>query len=71
MTTRRTLVVKGRQGTRVTVTVEAYRGRVWMVSVDTPFISEAILEPTQVANLIDMLNQSAQEARDDKRDTTT
>lgn len=58
MTTRRTLVVNGRQGSRVTVTVEAYRGKVWVVSVDPPFTSEAILEPTQVDCLIDLLTQA-------------
>ncbi len=71
MTTRRTLVVKGRQGTRVTMVVEVCRGKVWVVSVDSPFISEAILEPPQVDSLIDLLTQAAKEARGGAEDTAT
>ena len=71
MTTRRTLVVKGRQGTRVTVVVEVCRGKVWVVSFDSPFSSEAILEPAQVDTLIDLLAQATKEARGDAKDTAT
>lgn len=71
MTTRRTLVVKGRQGTRVTMVVEVCRGKVWVVSVDSPFSSEAILEPPQVDSLIDLLTQAAKEARGGAEDTAT
>ncbi|MGH3903864.1 MAG: hypothetical protein ACRDTE_06710 [Pseudonocardiaceae bacterium] len=71
MTTRRTLVVKGRQGTRVTVVVEVCRGKVWVVSVDSPFSSEAILEPAQVDNLIDLLARAVKEARGGAKDTAT
>lgn len=71
MTTRRTLVVKGRQGTRVTVVVEVCRGRVWVVSADAPFVSEAIFEPAQVDSLIDLLTQAAKEARGGAKDTVT
>ncbi|MGH4016873.1 MAG: hypothetical protein ACRDSL_23685 [Pseudonocardiaceae bacterium] len=63
MTTRRTLVVKGRQDTRVTVVVEVCRNQVWVVSVDSPFSSEAIFEPAQVDSLIDILEKAAAEAR--------
>lgn len=68
MTTRRTLVVKGRQDARVTVVVEVCRDKVWMVSVDTPFASEAIFDPAQVDSLIEMLGKAANEARGGKRD---
>lgn len=71
MTTRRTLVVKGRQGALVTVTIEAYRGKVWLVSVDAPFIAEAIFEPTQVDHLVGMLSRAADEARHSRKDTTS
>ena len=71
MTTRRTLVAKGRQDSRVTVVVEVCRGKVWMLSVDSPFASEAIFGPTQVEGLIDMLTQAAKEARCSKKDTTS
>lgn len=67
MTTRRTLVVKGRQDARVTVVVEVCRNKVWMVSVDTPFASEAIFEPAQVDSLIDILGKAANEARRETR----
>lgn len=64
-------MVKGRQGTRVTVVVEVCRGKVWVVSVDAPFSSEAILEPAQVDSLIDVLTQAAKEARGGAKDTAT
>jgi hypothetical protein len=62
--TRRKLVVKGRQNSRVTVVVEVYCQKVWMIVVDPPFEAEAILEPVQVDNLIGALTQAATEARD-------
>ncbi|MGH4014486.1 MAG: hypothetical protein ACRDSL_11305 [Pseudonocardiaceae bacterium] len=71
MTTRRTLAVKGRQDARVTVIVEVCHGKVWVVSVDSPFTSEAIFEPAQVDSLIDMLGQAAKEARGGKRGAAT
>ena len=62
-------MVKGRQDTRVTVVIEVCRGKVWVVSVDPPFTSEAILEPAQVDRLVDMLGQAAEEARSGNKDT--
>jgi hypothetical protein len=56
-------VVKGRQGTHVTVIVEVCHGKVWMVSEDTPFRSEAIMEPGQAESLGDLLARAAKEAR--------
>ena len=63
-------MVKGRQDTRVTVVIEVCRGKVWVVSVDSPFTSEAILEPAQVDRLIDLLGQAAKEARGGAKDRT-
>lgn len=61
--TRRMLTVKGRQDTRVTITVEVCRGKVWLTSFDCPFISEAILEPTQADSLVELITQATKEAR--------
>ena len=57
------MVVSGRQGILVTVVVEVYRGKVWVVSVDQSCTAEAILEPAQADSLIDLLRQAASEAR--------
>ncbi|MCA1709242.1 MAG: hypothetical protein LC808_40555 [Actinobacteria bacterium] len=64
MTTRRTLVVKGRgpEG-RVIFYLEAYRGKVWISSFDCPFMSEAIFEPAQADSLVELINQTTKEAR--------
>ncbi|MGH3922825.1 MAG: hypothetical protein ACRDTT_08160 [Pseudonocardiaceae bacterium] len=70
MTTRRTLVVPGRQGTRVTIVVDVCRGKVWVVAIDPPFSAEAIFEPTQVENLIDLLSRAAKDARGGATDHT-
>lgn len=51
--------------------IEVSRGKVWMVSVDTPFSAEAILEPAQVDSLIDLLSRAATEARRGRNDTAT
>lgn len=65
-------MVKGRgQDARVTFFVEAYRGKVWVTSFDCPFTSEAILEPVQADNLIDLIAQAVKEARNDKKDVAT
>lgn len=64
--TRRTLVVKGHQDTRVTITVEACRGKVWLTSFDCPFVSEAILEPAQADGLVELITQTAREVRSRK-----
>ncbi|MGQ0773756.1 MAG: hypothetical protein ACT4NY_04950 [Pseudonocardiales bacterium] len=62
--TRRRLVVKGRgQQARVAITIEVHRGKVWVTSFDCPFTSEAILEPTQADNFVDLIAQAAREAR--------
>lgn len=63
MTARRTLVVKGRQGIRVTVQIEVYRGDVWITAVDPALSVEAILEPAQGEHFIEQLAQAVREAR--------
>jgi hypothetical protein len=68
--TRRTLVVKGRQDTHVTIVVEVCRGKVWVASLDPPFNAEAIFEPAQVESFIDVLSRSAKDARDGATDHT-
>ncbi len=45
-----------------TVIVAANRGVVW-ISIDPPFMFEAILEPAHVDTLIDMLTEAAKEAQ--------
>lgn len=64
MTTRRKLVVKGRgQNAHVTFSIEVSRGKIWIKSFDSPFTSEAILEPAQADSLVDLINQATNEAR--------
>lgn len=63
MSTRRTLGAKGRQGRPVTVVVEVCRGKVWVVSVDSPFVTEAIFEPAQADSLSALLTEAAKDAR--------
>ena len=70
MTARRTLAVKGRQGVHVTVGIEVYRGKVWVITVDQALTSEAIFEPAQVDRLMDVLAQAATEARGGTKDQT-
>lgn len=55
-------MVSGRQDMSATVIVTVNRGRVW-VAIDSSFTLEAILEPTHVDTLIDMLTQAAREAQ--------
>ena len=43
--------------------LEAYRGKVWLTSFDSPFLSEAIFEPVQADKLINLINQVVKEAR--------
>jgi hypothetical protein len=62
--TLRKLTVRGRgPDARVTFTVEAYRGKVWITSFDCPFFCEAILETTQADALGNLIIQTAQEAQ--------
>ena len=62
---RRKLTVKGRgPDGRTTLSLEAYQGKVWIISYDCPFICEAILEPTQADSLINLINQTTKEARE-------
>ncbi len=62
--TQRKLTVKGQgPGARVTFSLEAYRDKIWITSVDCPFVCEAILEITQADALVDLIIQTAQEAR--------
>ena len=64
---RRKLTVKGRgPDGRVTFSLEAYQGQVWIVSYDCPFICEAILDPVQPVqadSLINLIDQTDKEAR--------
>ena len=69
-TFRKKLVVRGRQGMKVTVVVAVYRGTVW-VSIDPFFAFEAILEPEHVVSLIDMLMQAVKEAQGYKNDNAS
>lgn len=57
-------MVKG-QGpdARVTFYLKTYRGKVWITSYDCPSVCEAILETTQADALIELINQTAREAR--------
>jgi hypothetical protein len=67
MTTRRKLVVKGRRPeAHVTFYVELYRGKVWITSYDCPFTCEAILETAQADSLVELITQTAKEARGHK-----
>jgi hypothetical protein len=61
---RRKLTVKGRgPDGRVTFSLEAYQGKVWISSYDCPFTCEAILDPAQADSLIDLITQTTTEAR--------
>ncbi len=65
-------MVKGRgQEARVTFSIEVYRGKVWVTTFDSPFTSEAILEPAQADSLVDLIAQAAKEARGYKKDEET
>jgi hypothetical protein len=62
---RRKLTVKGRgPDGRTTLSLEAYQGKVWIISYDCPFTCEAILDPAQADSLINLINQTAKEARE-------
>lgn len=61
---RRRLTVKGRgPDGRVTFSLEAYQGKVWIISYDCPFFCEAILYPAQADSLIKLIDQTSREAR--------
>ena len=64
MTKRRKLTVKA-QGPEASATfyLEARKGKVWITSYDCPFSCVAILETTQADNLVELINQTAKEAR--------
>jgi hypothetical protein len=62
---RRKLTVKGRgPDGRVAFSLEAYQGKVWITSYDCPFNCEAILDPAQADSLINLINQTTEEARE-------
>ena len=63
MTTRRKLTVKG-QGpeARVTFSLAAYKGKVWITAYECPHVCEAILETAQADHLVDLINQTTREA---------
>ena len=64
MTTQRKITVKA-QGPEAlaTFTMEARRGNVWITTYDCPFICVAILKPAQADTLVELINQTTQEAR--------
>jgi len=65
-------VVKGRgPDARVIITVEVYRGKVWVTSFDSPFTSEAVFEPAQADSLVDLINQATKEARGYNKDAAS
>lgn len=64
----RRIVVKGRQGAKVTVTVRVYRDTVWITTFDEPFSTEAILELAHVGSLVEMLTWAVGEARSYQQD---
>jgi len=62
--TRRRLTVEGQgQEARVTFSLEAYKGRVWIKTYDCPSVCEAILETTQADALVELINQTTKEAQ--------
>ncbi len=62
--TQRKLTTKGRgPDSRVTFSIEAYQGMVWITSYDCPFVCEAILGPGQADSLVELINQTTREAR--------
>jgi hypothetical protein len=63
--TRRRLIVKA-QGpdARASFTMEAGRGNVRITAYDCPHICVAILEPAQADTLVELINQTAKEARE-------
>ncbi|MGH3917369.1 MAG: hypothetical protein ACRDTC_28745 [Pseudonocardiaceae bacterium] len=56
---------------RVTITVEVYYGKVWVTSFDCPFTAEAILEPAQADNLVQLIDQATKKARGYHQDVAT
>jgi hypothetical protein len=59
------LTVKGRGPDGLTfLSLEAYRGKIWITCYDCPFTCEAILDPTQADNLISLIHQTTEEARE-------
>lgn len=65
-------MVKGRgPDARVNITVEVYRGKVWVNSFDSPFTCEAIFEPAQADSFVDLINQATKEARGYNKDTAS
>jgi hypothetical protein len=64
MTPRRRLTVRG-QGpeARVTFSLEAYKGKVWLSAYECPHVCEAILETAQADTLVELINQTTREAR--------
>jgi len=58
------LTVQGRgPDGRVTFSVEAYQGKVWITSYDCPFTCESILDPARADSLIHLITQTTKEAR--------
>lgn len=58
----RKVSVKGSGGVTATIVVTAQRGKVW-VSIEPPFIWEAIMEPEKVDELIRTLGQAGDDAK--------
>ena len=65
MTARRKLTVKGRgPDAHVTFYLETYRDKIWITSGDGACVCEAILEPAQADSLVELINQTAKQARE-------
>ncbi|MGH3853438.1 MAG: hypothetical protein ACRDR6_08045 [Pseudonocardiaceae bacterium] len=54
-----------RDGQRPMIII-VYRGTAW-VSIDSPFIPEATLEPMHIDSLMDSFTQAIKQARGDKK----
>ncbi|HZC01546.1 MAG TPA: hypothetical protein VE844_09340 [Gammaproteobacteria bacterium] len=72
MTTRRSLTVKA-QGpeARATFYIEARQGKVWVTTYDCPHVCVAILETTQADSLVELINQTTNEARGYRKDASS
>ncbi len=72
MTTRRSLTVKA-QGpeARAIFYLEACRGKVWITAYDCPHVCVAILETRQADSLVELINQTTQEARGYRKEASS
>jgi len=72
VTTPRKLTVKA-QGpdARATFYIKTYRGSVWIAAYDCPHVCVAILGPAQADRLVELISQTATEARAYKNGTAS